>query len=52
MSNWFKKLFGGKTCCQKTDETANSATPAPMNMDASQATKPEEGQPTNVEKPQ
>ena len=51
MCNWFKKMFGGKCCCQKHDETAQEASPAPMNMEANQA-KPEVGQSENVEKPQ
>jgi len=52
MCNWFKKMFGGKCCCQKHEEAAPETGSAPINMENNQAGAPEAGQPENVAKPQ
>jgi hypothetical protein len=52
MSNWFKKMFGGKDCCKKPEETAQPMSSTPMNMESAPEVKPEMSQPENVEKTQ
>jgi hypothetical protein len=45
MCNWFKKLFGGKKCCENCCHKEEKVQPTTE-------AKPEPSQPANVEKPQ